>query len=209
MAKVKISKSNCFNYLIEDYLDNKKIIILHLCSAIVNEKFSLKKLKTPLIKALEEYIKTDPDKVYISLFGLASLCTKIKMFYNSVECRNLVAAAINDIKTTIEVVTRFNLKRELKAEFVIDYKKTELEKGIHPFSQLTMLDTENNILYIQEQIINILELIGYSRVQLVGYMDQHYDILTFIPFELIKYMPIETNENLQAYQQMEKLFYAE
>ena len=208
MAKIKISKSNCFNYLIEDYKDNNKIIILHLCSAISNEKFSLKKLKTPLIKALDEYVKYNPDKVYISLFGLASLCARIKIFYASPECRNLLAAAINDIRTTVEVVTRFNLKQQLSTQFVLDYKKTELEKGIHPFQQLSLLDSTNNILFIQEQVINLLELMGYSRIQLVSYMDQHIDIINFIPYELLKYMPVETNENLFAYKQMEKLFYA-
>ena len=209
MAKIKISKSNCFNYLIEDYKDDAKIIILHLCSAITNEKFSLKKLKTPLIKALDEYVKTNPSKIYISLFGLASLCARIKMFYASTECKNLLAAAINDIKTTVQVVTRFNLKQQLTPEFILDFKKTQLEKGIHPFEQLSLLDTENNILFIQEQVINLLELMGYSRIQLVSYMDQHIDIIDFIPYELLKYMPVQTNENLYAYKQMEKLFYAE
>lgn len=127
----------------------------------------------------------------LNLCNLASLCYKIKLDYNSKECKEMLEQVINEIKSYNGNI-----------QFIQNCVHSNLEVDIRPFSKLTQYDEENDIIYINKILKDIFRFLGYTDTQIGNLVIQTKNLLEYIPSDLMEYVTLETTKSLQSYQEL-------
>lgn len=123
-----------------------------------------------------------PNK--INLCNLSSLCFRLNINYNSIECLQLV-----DLIVT--------LLRDIRADIVFTQDKIQnyFEVDLQPINFNPIVDDKNSIIYINKILKDTLCDLGYTDCQFVELLTTIKDITKIIPRDKLK----NTIYDIEAY----------
>ena len=192
----------------------------------LNACFTKKNNYVKFISSIKEVLEHTNK---INLCNLASLCYKLNILYNSEECSEMISKIINMIRTDFPEVVLLQNNVECYGEIdlqpihsLIQYDRDlhdELVKeDIVPWvgmpgpkeveEQRTYLETNvpNNLIIINHVLMETLKYIGYVSTQIFDIFDFTKDFNEIVPKDIIATLPIDSDENMEQYNKIRKLF---
>lgn len=129
----------------------------------------------------------------INLCNLSSLCFKLQINYNSIECLQLLDTIISIIKNKRDDV--IFVQSNIENYFEIDLK---------PISFSSKVDKNNGIIYISKILKDILNDLGYTDCQLLELISSVQDISKVIPKDKLA-QTIYDSKNKRVYKMIKEI----
>lgn len=210
MKRLKVAKTQKFNYLIDRISDddNDFDIILNLGIISLNRKKRNISLTNNLINALDQLVSVYGTNISVNvcLYGLGTFCYRNNIKYNGQVCINKFNQICSDVKNLIKLYKLSNGCIQIRPK--LTNFSNGLQVGIKPFNGLiSSLDYDNSdTLFILEEVLNLLTLLGYNKNQLGKLLEVGDDLISLIPSNLIKNIPYINNVNMARCNELESLW---
>ena len=212
MKRLKVAKNQKFNYLIDkvsEDCNDEFNIILNLGTISLNNKGKKTiSLNNNLISALDQLVSIYGTniKVNVSLYGLGTFCYRNNIKYDGDTCLNKFKQICCDIKNLVKMYKLGNGCIQIKP--AITKFSTGLEEGIKPVDGIMTSQEYDNgdNLFIIEDALNILTMIGYNKNQLGKLLEVGDDIISLIPSNLVRNIPYMNNVNMLRYKELESMW---
>lgn len=212
MKRLKVAKNQKFNYLIDkvsEDCNDEFNIILNLGTISLNNKGKKTiSLTNNLISALDQLVSIYGTniKVNVSLYGLGTFCYRNNIKYDGDTCLNKFKQICCDIKNLVKMYKLGNGCIQIKP--AITKFSNGLEEGIKPVDGIMTSQEYDNgdNLFIIEDALNILAMIGYNKNQLGKLLEVGDDIISLIPSNLVRNIPYMNNVNMLRYKELESMW---
>ena len=199
--------------------DNIAVFNLNAC-------FTKKNNYVKFISSIKEVLEHTNK---INLCNLASLCYKLNISYNSVECYEMISKIIDLIKTDFPEVVLLQNNIECYGEVDLQpiHSLIQYDRDLHdelikedvvPWvgmpgpreddEPIIHLETNvpNNLIIINHVLLETLKYLGYVSTQIFDIFDFTKDFNEIIPMDIIATLPIDSDENMEQYNKISKLF---
>ena len=130
----------------------------------------------------------------LNLCNLASMCYRLQIKYDSLECYEFIGKLIAFIKQDFPqlVLTQNNV-----------YSHGEYD--VRPIDSLIQYEESTYTIYINNVLLDCLKFLGYTSQQVIPLFNYTRDFNNIIPSDMIKQLPVINQKNLKQYEQLKEL----
>ena len=203
------------------YYFKKDIAVFNL-NACFTKKNNYVKFMSAIKEVLEHTNK-------INLCNLASLCYKLNIPYDSEECFEMISKIISLVKNDFPDVVLLQNNIECYGETDLQpiHNLIQYDRDLHdelikedvipwvgmpgpkeddePIIHLEK-NVPNNLIIINHVLMESLKYIGYVSTQVFDIFDFTKDFNEILPKDIIVTLPIDSDENMEQYNKIQKLF---
>ncbi len=185
IQQVVINSAKQYPYYYEDDL-----IVFNL-----NTCFAKKTNNSKFLQTIREAVQDcAASTMKLNLCNLASLCHKLNISYDSVECLDFVHKVVSNIHTEFPEV-------ELTQEGVYNCGEYDL----CPMKSLVSFDSINTIVMVNSILLDCLKTLGFVESQMYNIIDYTKDLRNIIPPDLVTTLPLVNPQNLKQYRLIEEI----